>query len=300
MNLYIGCSGWSYSGWKGTFYPKERDNKSWLSYYARFFNFVEVDSTYYNIPSRYVVKGWRDKTPDDFRFTLKFPKEITHGKRLLDVSKHLDPFFYALEPLVDKTLLLLIQLPPYLTEKDGFEYIENLVSKLDNRFRYALEVRESSWFGDKLYDFLKENSMSLVWSVRDELKTPPIVTSNQVYIRFIGDRSINEKDFGKIVKDREKETKEYVNHIKRTRQGDANGQHHQMAIAFNNHFAGFGPQSANEFLRLMDKPEVDWKGAFQQKQRQQQDGSAYLAAKNQKHHHQQQQQQTSISDFTHY
>ena len=200
MSLYIGCSGWSYSGWKGTFYPKELDNKNWLSYYARFFKFVEVDSTYYHIPSRYVVKGWRDKTPYDFRVTLKFPKEITHGKRLLDVSKYLAPFFYALEPLVDKTLMLLIQLPPYLTEKDGFEYIENLVSKLDNRFRYALEVRESSWFSDNVYNFLKENGMSLVWSVRDELKTPPIVTSNQIYIRFIGDRSINEKDFGKLLK----------------------------------------------------------------------------------------------------
>ena len=185
MSLYIGCSGWSYSGWKGTFYPKELDYKNWLSHYARFFKFVEVDSTYYHIPSRYVVKGWRDKTPDDFRFTLKFPKEITHGKRLLDVSKHLVPFFYALEPLVDKTLMLLIQLPPYLTERDGFEYMENLVSKLDNRFRYALEARESSWFSDKVSDFLKENSMSLVWSVRDELKNPPIVTSNQIYVRFI-------------------------------------------------------------------------------------------------------------------
>ncbi len=135
--------------------------------------------------------------------------------------------------------------------------------------------------------------MSLVWSVRDELKTPPIVTSNQIYIRFIGDRSINEKDFGKIVKDREKEMKEYVDLVKRTRQDDANIQHHQMAIAFNNHFAGFGPQSANEFLRLMDKPEVDWKGASQQKQ-QQQDGSASLDAKTR------QQQQTSISDFAHF
>jgi uncharacterized protein YecE (DUF72 family) len=179
---------------------------------------------------------------------------------------------------------------------DGFEYIENLVSKLDNRFRYALEFRESSWFSDKVFGFLKENSMSLVWSVRDELKTPPIVTSNQIYIRFIGDRSINEKDFGKIIKDREKETKEYVDHIKRTRQDDANEQHHQLVIAFNNHFAGFGPQSANEFLRLINKPEVDWKGASQQKQ--QQDSSASLDSKTQQHH--QQQQQTSISDFKHY
>lgn len=292
MNIYIGCSGWSYSGWKGTFYPKELESKKWLSYYARFFKFVEVDSTYYSIPSRFVVKGWKDKTPDDFRFTLKFPKEITHGKRLLDASRYLIPFFHALEPLVDKTLMLLIQLPPYLTKKNGYEYIENLVPNLDNRYRYALEVREPSWFDDGVCDFLKENNMSLVWSVLDDLTTPPMVTSHQIYIRFIGDRSISEMDFGKIVRDRQKEMKEYANHIIRMQQGDGIGQQQQqIAIAFNNHFAGFGPQSANEFLRLMDKPEIDWKGALHQKQ--QQGGFDSLASEAQR------QPQTSISDFTH-
>ncbi|MBA3286337.1 MAG: DUF72 domain-containing protein [Nitrosopumilus sp.] len=292
MNIYIGCSGWSYSGWKGTFYPKELESKKWLSYYARFFKFVEVDSTYYSIPSRFVVKGWKDKTPDDFRFTLKFPKEITHGKRLLDASRYLIPFFHALEPLVDKTLMLLIQLPPYLTKKNGYEYIENLVPKLDNRYRYALEVREPSWFDDGVCDFLKENNMPLVWSVRDDLTTPPMVTSHQIYIRFIGDRSISEMDFGKIIRDRQKEMKEYANHIIRMQQGDGIGQQQQqIAIAFNNHFAGFGPQSANEFLRLMDKPEIDWKGALHQKQ--QQVGFDSLASETQR------QPQTSISDFTH-
>lgn len=284
MNLYIGCSGWSYSGWKNTFYPKNLENKNWLSYYSEFFKFVEVDSTYYNIPSRFVVKGWKDKTSDDFKFTLKFPKVITHGKRLLDISKYLVPFFYALEPLIDKTLMLLIQLPPYLTEKNGFEYIENMVSKLDNRFRYALEVRESSWFNDKVYSFLKENKILLVWSIRDELKTPPIITSDQIYIRFIGDRSINEKDFGRIVRDRDKEMTEYVNHMTRI-QSDGNEHDHQIAIAFNNHFAGFGPQSANEFLKLLNKPEIEWKNKLQI---QQQNSSSLSLDKS----------QTSISDFT--
>ncbi len=251
-----------------------------------------MDSTYYSIPSRFVVKGWKDKTPDDFRFTLKFPKEITHGKRLLDASRYLIPFFHALEPLVDKTLMLLIQLPPYLTKKNGYEYIENLVPKLDNRYRYALEVREPSWFDDGVCDFLKENNMPLVWSVRDDLTTPPMVTSHQIYIRFIGDRSISEMDFGKIIRDRQKEMKEYANHIIRMQQGDGIGQQQQqIAIAFNNHFAGFGPQSANEFLRLMDKPEIDWKGALHQKQ--QQVGFDSLASETQR------QPQTSISDFTH-
>ena len=89
-----------------------------------------------------------------------------------DVSKDLSIFHNNLEPLVDKTLLLLIQLPYYLTESKYFDSLQNMVNRLDNRFKYALEVRDSSWFNDKVYDFLKDNKIALTWSVRDELKTP--------------------------------------------------------------------------------------------------------------------------------
>ncbi len=258
LNLYVGCSGWSYRGWKGTFYPSNLENRDWLSYYSKFFKFVEVDSTYYNIPSRFVVKGWKDKTPDDFKFALKFPKIITHDRKLESVSKYLYPFFYALEPLMDKTLILLIQLPPYLSAEKGFKPLENMVKRLDDGYRYALEVRESTWFNEKVYDFLKENKISLAWSVRDELKTPPIVTSDQIYIRFIGDRSINENDFGKIVKNRDKEVVEYIDNINKIQMND-DTKEHQIMISFNNHFAGFGPESANTFLKLVNEPEIDWK-----------------------------------------
>lgn len=258
LNLYVGCSGWSYKAWKGTFYPSNLENRDWLSYYSKFFKFVEVDSTFYNIPSRFVVKGWKDKTPDNFKFALKFPKIITHERKLEGVSKYLYPFFYALEPLMEKTLILLIQLPPYLSAEKGFKPLKNMVKRLDGRYRYALEVRESTWFDEKVYDFLKENKISLAWSVRDELKTPPIVTSDQVCIRFIGDRSIGENDFGKIVKNRDKEVIEYLDNINKI-QMNGETREHQIMISFNNHFAGFGPESANTFLKLANEPEIDWK-----------------------------------------
>ncbi len=257
MNLYVGCSGWSYKGWRGSFYPLNLENKNWLAHYSKFFKFVEVDSTFYNIPSRFAVKGWKDKTPDDFKFAIKFPKIITHEKKMRDVSKELYLFFNVLEPLLDKTLILIIQLPPHLTENKYFESLQNMVNRFDNRFRYALEVRDSSWFNNKMYDFLNDNKITLVWSVRDELKTPYIVTSDQIYIRFIGDRSIDEMDFGKIVKNRDTEMVDCVDRINKL-QYDMN-DHKVIAVAFNNHFAGFGPQSANTFLKLMDEPEInDW------------------------------------------
>lgn len=257
MTLNIGCSGWSYEGWKGNFYPKRLENKDYLLYYSKFFKFVEIDSTYYHIPSRSTVRGWKDKTPDDFRFSLKFPKVITHEKKLEDVVKPLSILFYSLEPLIDKTLTLLIQLPPFLSEKKGFNAFQDMVHHLDKRFRYSLEVRHSSWFTDDVYNFLKDNDISLVWSIRNELVSQSIVTSDQVYIRFIGDRSISETDFGKIVKDRRKELLEYARKVRETQ--DENSNIRDILIAFNNHFAGFGPQSVNDFLKLMNMSEIDWK-----------------------------------------
>lgn len=255
--MNIGCSGWSYEGWKGNFYPKKMGNKDYLSYYSKFFKFVEVDSTYYHIPSRSTVRGWKDKTPDDFKFSFKFPKVVTHEKKLEEVAKPLSILFYSLEPLIDKTLTLLIQLPPFLSEKKGFNPLQEMIRHLDKRYKYSLEVRHSSWFNDNVYSFLRENNISLVWSVRDKLQSPSIVTSDQVYVRFIGDRSISETDFGKVVKDRRKEMLEYVKQVRDTQ--DKNSNIYDVLIAFNNHFAGFGPQSVNDFLKLMNMSEVDWK-----------------------------------------
>jgi len=91
-----------------------------------------------------MVKNWHKRSPQNFRFTAKFPKIITHDKRLNDVDKELERFFEAMRPLADKTLALLIQLPPSLKIFEGLERLRDLVRTLDTRFRYAIEVRHSS------------------------------------------------------------------------------------------------------------------------------------------------------------
>ena len=95
------------------------DNRAWLPYYSQIFNYVEIDSTFYNIPSELMVKNWARRTPDNFRFTAKFPKIITHGKRFRNVAKDLELFYRRMEPLKDKILALLIQLPPSYQLKEG-------------------------------------------------------------------------------------------------------------------------------------------------------------------------------------
>ena len=112
LQYYIGCSGWSYSAWQGTFYPSNLDSSSdWLKFYSYVFNYVEMDSSFYKPPNPFTVKNWFEKTQRTLsKFTAKFPKVVTHDKRLKDVSKELRYFFQAMLPLKDKTLGLLIQL----------------------------------------------------------------------------------------------------------------------------------------------------------------------------------------------
>jgi len=149
-----------------------------------------------------MVKNWAMKTPKNFKFTAKFPKVITHDKRLKDVDDELERFFDAMGPLENKTLALLIQLPPSIQIHTGLERLRELVPLLDNRFRYAVEVRHRSWFQDLSYSFFSTNGISLVWNQLKEIQTPPVVTTDFVYVRFIGDRSIQEKDFGRVQIDR--------------------------------------------------------------------------------------------------
>ena len=126
LEYYLGCSGWSYDGWKGHFYPKELDNKYWLSYYSQIFDFVEIDSTFYKTPSTFMVNNWNKRTPDNFKFAVKFPKVITHDKRLKDVDKDIENFYDAMEPLHEKIIVLLFQLPPSLQITEGLDMLKNL------------------------------------------------------------------------------------------------------------------------------------------------------------------------------
>lgn len=258
MQIYVGCSGWSYSSWKGPFYPIDLDNSEWLNYYSHVFDFVEIDSSFYRIPTAFTVKNWLKKTPDNFRFTAKFPKVITHDKRLKNVENELEIFFSQIDPLQDKTSALLIQLPPSLGIVEGLEALREFVPELDNRFRYAVEVRNNSWFQDLAYSFFANNNICMVWSQLAGLRTPPVITTDFLYVRFIGDRRIGEEDFGRIQIDRIAEMQYWSDKVKQITENVADKV--ELAIvAANNHYAGFGPGTANVFRRLLGLSEATWK-----------------------------------------
>jgi uncharacterized protein YecE (DUF72 family) len=239
----------------GPFYPKGLPQTEWLKHYASIFDFVEVDSTFYNIPSPFRVKKWAVNTPPHFRFTAKMSRVITHDKALFDCLRELEMFYSAMAPLKAKTMALLIQLPPSIGFKSGFKVLQNFVGTLDKRYRYALEVRQNTWFNDDLYKFLKKEDICLAWSVRDEVSTPPVVTTDFVYLRFIGDRSIQDHEFGKIQKDRTQEMEQWAAELNKAIDGLSFG-----IVAQNNHYAGFGPGSVNIFRRILGMQELQFAG----------------------------------------
>ena len=169
-------------------------------------------------------------------------------------------------PLKDKTLALLIQLPPSLKITEGIENMrQNLVPQLySNNFRYAVEVRDRSWFQDLAYNFFANNDICIVWTQLAELRTPPITTTDFLYLRFIGDRSIDEKDFGKIQKDRVIEMKRWSNKLKRVIKEQRGGRGRNInltIVSANNHYAGFGPETANIFRKMVGLPSLNWEEA---------------------------------------
>jgi uncharacterized protein YecE (DUF72 family) len=164
-------------------------------------------------------------------------------------------------PLKEKTLALLIQLPPSLKITEGIENLrEHIVPELDSRFRYAIEVRDRTWFQDLAYNFFADNNICMVWSQLAELRTPPIVTTDFLYLRFIGDRSIQEKDFGRIQKDRVMEMKKWASKVKRVIKEEGRRKRINLAIvSANNHYAGFGPETATIFRKMLGLQEAVWK-----------------------------------------
>ena len=247
----VGCSGWSYEDWVGPFYPKDSKQKDFLKLYSSVFNAVEIDSSFYRIPNQFMISQWKKNTPEDFVFCSKFPKKITHDLKLQNVSSTLSFFYKTLAGLGNKLGPVLVQLPPSFKYEKGMPILTNFISELKSGFRHAIEFRHDSWFRQDVYKLLESKNVSFCWSMTQYVTTPHTVTSDFVYTRMVGERDITK--FNEIQKDRSEDMKEMSRALK-----DVVGSVDDAFIFFNNHFAGFGPESVNEFRRLLGLMEMDF------------------------------------------
>jgi uncharacterized protein YecE (DUF72 family) len=257
LQMHVGCSGWSHEAWKARFYPLSIETSNWLNYYSKIFDFAEIDSSYYVMPDKFMVKNWYRKTPARFKFTAKFPKVITHDKRLTNVKDELDYFFTSMRELDDKLLCLLIQLPPSMKISEGLELLERALPRFDPAFRYAVEVRDNSWYQDLAYDFFARNNMCMVWSRLHDLQTPPVVTTDFVYLRLIGNKWMD--TYGKVQDDGNTELQYWTNKIKQiSLYEEAANRVSGVVVSASNSYSGFGPDTANSFRKFIGLQELQW------------------------------------------
>jgi uncharacterized protein YecE (DUF72 family) len=181
---WVGTSGWQYDHWVGPVYQPALDSGARLAHYARFLDSVEVNSTFYGLPSTAVVEHWRDVTPADFIFAVKASRYITHMKKLKDPGASTARFFEAVEPLGHKLGPILFQLPPRWRVNP--RRLEDFLAALPAGPRYAFEFRDESWHCQEVSDLLARHNAAFCIFDLEGQQTPIEITADFAYIRLHG------------------------------------------------------------------------------------------------------------------
>src|SRR4051794_31179086 len=176
--ILIGCSGWSYPDWEGAFYPDGMPSGEYLEWYADRFPIVEVDSTFYRVPTAKMVRGWRDRTPEGFKFALKVPRVITHEKQLRDCEAEVSEFVRAIEPLGEKLMVALLQMGYF--NRGAFASLDEFLGVLDpflaawphRSVPLAVEIRNPRWVVPKLAEVLRDHNTALTLAEQQWMPRP--------------------------------------------------------------------------------------------------------------------------------
>jgi uncharacterized protein YecE (DUF72 family) len=180
--IWLGTSGFSYKEWRPTFYPEGLSDKQFLQYYSGRFNSVEIDYTFYRMPSPKTIEGWKASTPEHFKFVLKASQQITHRQRLKVPSEALDYFVSVVPGLESRLGLVSFQLPPFL--KCDQQKLETFLSVLPRGLPAAFEFRHESWFTGDVYRLLRDHNVALCIHDADDHTTPMELTAGFTYVRL--------------------------------------------------------------------------------------------------------------------
>jgi uncharacterized protein YecE (DUF72 family) len=239
--------GWSYNQWVGNFYSLDTKPTEYLREYSKYFNSVETNTTFYRLPLRKTVRNWREVTSEDFVFSVKLPRAITHQN--LEDSNKLHVFFDIIEILDEKLGPILIQFPSRFKRAE----IEKLREFLDNLpcyNRYAVEFRDKSWFNDKTYQLLQDHKISLVHVDHPWIPTTDEITSDFMYIRWHGDRRKVKGDSGEIESDKSENNTQWSKKIEEY-------LHNNLDVYgyVSKFYSGFPPTDVRELTQLISSSE---------------------------------------------
>jgi uncharacterized protein YecE (DUF72 family) len=180
--IWLGTSGFSYKEWRPIFYPAGLSEKQFLTYYSRHLNSVEIDSTFYRLPSAKTIEAWKISTPETFKFAIKASQQITHRQRLKAPSDTLDYFLTIIPNLQERLGMVLYQLPPFF--RCDRQKLEAFLAVLPRGMRSAFEFRHESWFTDEVYRLLRQHDVALCIHDAEDQTTPMLLTAGYTYIRL--------------------------------------------------------------------------------------------------------------------
>lgn len=249
----IGTQGWSYPDWLGSFYPEGTSSARFLTVYAKAFSAVEVDSSFYAVPPASHFLGWRDRTPENFRFALKLPGELTHERRLRGGDEILNTFCKRAELLEDKLGVILVQLPPSFTVAER-SALESFIERLPAGFRFAVEFRHADWLKSDVLDVLRAGGVGHAisegpWIAAERLRDVALQpTADFAYLRWLGDRP-HLSDYSHTLWDRSRDIEIWAKLL-----GELSAQVREIFGFFNNHYEGHSPESARKLLRRLGEP----------------------------------------------
>jgi len=275
--LRVGTSSWSSMDWRGTFYPQSIEPADMISAYAQQLSTVEIDSTWYHMPSRAMVDAWDARTPAGFIFSAKVPRVISHEKYLEGCEAELAQFVATMSRLGDKLGPMVLQFPYVAKGKDPDEYaagaqflarLKKFVPLLPRGFHWAIEIRNSRWVRPELLDVLRDREISLVFIDYYTMDPLPklasrsgIFTAPFVYIRFLGNHKemdaavqraraegMRNSDWGSLLVDRTEQMKYWIAAIR-----EVVARNVPAYIYFNNHYAGYAPGSVELFSKLWNE-----------------------------------------------
>ena len=258
--FWIGCQSWGYDDWvtpaggNYIFYPPGTKRSDMLTFYSKVFDTIEVDSTLYGIPAPTTFEKWYDETPDDFVFSLKFPREITHDLRLSPGSVPImKDFVEQARLLTEKLGIFLIQFPPSFDgSRENGQNLRTLLSHLPHDLRFAVEFRNKDWFIDWTFQELQREinvTLGLVegpWLPRELMfRATDRLHSDFAYIRIMGERDLPK--FDRIARHRDQILEQWAGNVERLKA-------REIFIYIDNYFEGFAPATTAKIQRLLGLP----------------------------------------------
>ena len=243
--IYIGTSGWSYDHWLGLFYPEELKKNQWLPFYSEHFGTVELNMSFYRYPFQNMLKGWKNKLPENFKMTFKAHRQITHRKKFREVKENLDRFYNMVGEMGDRAGCILFQAPPSFSKtQENEEVLRKFLELINPSFHNVIEFRHSSWWNEETLDLLRKYNVAFCTVSGINMPSDVMISADFGYFRFHGPEEVYASEYS------DEQLRAWADAINELISG---GTINDVYCYFNNDFHGFAINNAKTLHSLLNR-----------------------------------------------